>query len=212
MLHIETVSIPTLGLLRRLQTLPVLAETRLVGGTALALQLGHRKSVDLDFFGKWDLSVSLLDEFAKCGRTEQRANSGRKLQYFEIAGVTVDCVTYDAPWLDPPVEEMGLRLAGERDIAAMKLFAVANRGVRKDFIDLWFLVRRHGLENMLRWFMSKYLDAPLAIVLRSLVYFDDAEDDPMPIMLQPFDWDRAKDDIRAAVRDFATNASPFPES
>lgn len=207
MLHYETVDISTLGLLKRLQCLPVLSDTRLVGGTALALQLGHRKSVDLDFFGSWDLSESLEESLSQCGTT--RREGGRiRMQFYNIDGVKVDCVTYDAPWLDPPILEDGLRLAAERDIAAMKLFAIANRGARKDFIDVWFLLGRHDLPTLIQWFSAKYPDSEWPLVLRSLVYFEDAERTPMPEMLLPFDWETAKEDIRSAVRKFATTVSP----
>ena len=73
MLHIESVEPSTLELLKRIQALPALAETRLVGGTALALQLGHRVSVDLDIFGHWDLNRNLEAEFSKVGPTEKNS-------------------------------------------------------------------------------------------------------------------------------------------
>ena len=75
MLHIESVEPSTLELLRRIQALPALSETRLVGGTALALQLGHRVSVDLDIFGHWDLNRNLEAEFSKVGPTEKHSGA-----------------------------------------------------------------------------------------------------------------------------------------
>ena len=125
------------------------------------------------------------------------------MQFYHVDGVKVDFVTYTAPWLDPPVEEDGVRLAGLRDIAAMKLFAIANRGSRKDFVDIFFLLSRFRLEEMVAWFRAKFPDASLFAVIRSLVYFDDAESDFSPQMLAPFDWEKAKADIRAAVEELA---------
>ena len=202
MLHIESVEPSTLELLRRIQALPALAETRLVGGTALALQLGHRVSVDLDIFGHWDLKRNLEAEFSKVGPTEKHSGAvDAKLQFFDVSGVKVDCVTYDAfPWLAAPIEEDGVRLAGISDIAAMKVNAITNRGTHKDFVDMAFLLRTNTMTQIFKWYRQKYPTANPALAVRSLVYFVDAEEQPLPRMLVPFDWEAAKDEIRAAVR------------
>lgn len=202
MLRLETIDLSTLALLRRLQALPFLADVRLVGGTALALQLGHRKSVDLDLFGSWQPPNSLQEEVSACGKTVRTGGQGR-MQFYRIDAVKVDFVTYHHPWLDEPVVEEGVRLAGLRDIAAMKLFTIANRGSRKDFIDIFFLLQRFRLTEMFDWFRKKFPDSELLPVLRSLTYFEDAEKDFSPVMLAPFDWDAAKRDIRAAVETVA---------
>ena len=202
MLFLQAVEPATLALLKRLQASPFLSGTRLVGGTALALQIGHRRSVDLDLFGSWSPQDDLAKAVEKCGRTVREGGQGR-MQFYRVDGVKVDFVTYTAPWLDPPVEEDGVRLAGLRDIAAMKLFAVANRGSRKDFVDVHFLLSRFRLAEMVGWFREKYPDASLFPVFRSLVYFDDADNDFPPALLVPFDWDKAKADIRAAVEELA---------
>ena len=202
MLRLETVAPGTLALTRRILALPALARTRLVGGTALALQLGHRVSVDLDVFGPWDERLDLKAELSACGTVEDAGGSG-KMRFFAVDGVKVDCVAYPHPWLDPPVEEDGVRLAGLRDIAAMKLSAVTRRGSRKDFVDVAFLLGRFPLAEMMSFFREKFRGANEYIVLRSLTYFADAETQPLPRMLAPFDWEQAKADIRAAVEELA---------
>lgn len=202
MLHLETVEPSTLVLLRRLLQLPLLADTRLVGGTALALQLGHRTSVDLDVFGKWDYAEDLFHAFSGIGETivSSRKPDG-KMQFFFVNGVKVDCVSYERyDWLEPPVEEDGVRLAGIHDIAAMKINAITNRGTRKDFVDVARLMDDCSLEEMFKWYLAKYKDANPALALRSLSYFEDAEAMPMPRMLIPFDWDEAKRRILSSVR------------
>ena len=193
----------TLELLKRIQALPELAATRLVGGTALAMQLGHRVSVDLDIFGEWDLNCDLVAVLRAVGNVQTpRGSKDGRMRFFTIDGVKVDCVTYSRyPWLDPPVCEEGVRLASERDIAAMKINAITNRGTRKDFVDLAFLLRRYSLSEMIEWYVAKYPDGHVALAARSLSYFADAEETPQPLMLQPFDWDEAKDIIRRSVRD-----------
>jgi hypothetical protein len=82
----------------------------------------------------------------------------------------------------------------------MKLEAITGRGRKKDFIDLTFLLERYPWDTMLSWYRDKYPQGSEYLVLRSLVYFDDAEDDPMPVMLKPLDWETAKERIRVAVR------------
>lgn len=198
MLYLETVDAATLELLKRIQALPLLFNTRLVGGTALALQLGHRLSVDLDFFGEW--GEDDLDSVLKsCGSAVRTGGKGR-LQFYEINGIKVDCATYTYPWLREPLIEDGICLAHIEDIAAMKLEAVTNRGRKKDFIDLVFLLDKISLSEMLTLYQKKFSSGVKMLVLRSLVYFDDAEDDPMPVMLKPIDWESVKERIRQAVR------------
>ncbi len=203
MLHFETIAPATLDLLRRIQQLPVLAETRLVGGTALALHLGHRISVDLDIFGKWNYAEDLGLALSNVGRVEKESETqSRKMAFFYVDDVKVDCVSYEMyKWLDPAIEDSGIRLASVRDIAAMKINAVTNRGTRKDFVDVARLLVDHSLAEMFSWYRLKYPEANPALAVRSLAYFADAETMPMPRMLMPFNWEEAKERIRAAVRE-----------
>lgn len=205
MLFLEAIESQTLSLLKQLQTLPVLADTRLVGGTALALQLGHRISVDLDIFGKWNYAEDLSRAFSAIGKTEKESGTpDGKMAFFYIDGVKVDCVSYAMyKWLEPPIETEGVRLAGVRDIAAMKVNAITNRGTRKDFVDMARLLADYSLEDIFAWYREKYPTANPALAMRSMSYFIDAETMPMPKMLIPFDWEEAKDSIRAAVRSLA---------
>lgn len=204
MLHLETVKPETLELLKRIQARGFMSQTRLVGGTALALQLGHRTSVDLDFFGSWQPLEALEDELAQCGQLVKQDSTSR-LQFFDIDGVKVDCVTYDYPWLEGPIEEDGIRLASLKDIGALKINAITNRGSRKDFVDIAFLLDIYSLEEIFGWYLAKYGNVNPALALRSLVYFIDAEEHPMPRMLLPFSWESAKERIKSAVRSMANS-------
>ena len=200
MLFLDTVKPDTLDTLRRLQALPVLAETRLVGGTALALQMGHRLSVDLDMFGIWDKQVDLGEAFARCGDVEAEHVTAN-IQVFRVSGIKVDTVYYQYSWLDEPVSECGLRLASLRDIAPMKLEALNNRGSKRDFVDLAILLDRFTLPEILGWYKAKYPRGSEYLVLRSLSYFHDAEEEPMPVMLKPMSWATVKERIQRAVRE-----------
>lgn len=202
MLHTETVEPSTLDLLRRLQRLPDLTSTRLVGGTALALHLGHRKSVDLDMFGTFDPIVSYRKLLADAGHSVEGAENGT-VQSLRVNNVKVDLVNYPYPWLDDAFEEGNIRLAGLRDIAAMKLSAVANRGRKKDFIDVARLLDVFSLDQMLSLYKEKFSVSELSFPLRGLMYFDDAEEDPMPEMFDSnFTWENVKKTVVAATRNY----------
>lgn len=199
MLHLETISPDTLTLLKKIQSLDEFNNTRLVGRTALALQLGHRKSIDLDFFGNFETSLEELSAILSEFSTVTPVSSSRMTRFLVVDGVKVDIVTYPYGWIDNPVNAEGVVLAGIKDIAAMKLSAITNRGTKKDFIDYYFLLKRYSLEELIELYRQKYSDAQLFTSIKSLSYFDDAESDPMPDMIVPVDWDEVKSTIRNEV-------------
>ena len=202
MLHTETVEPSTLDLLKRLQRLPELSNIRLVGGTALALHLGHRKSVDLDLFGNFDPIMSYRKLLADVGYLAEGAENGT-VQSLRVDNVKVDLVNYPYPRMDDPLEEDGVRLADLKDIAAMKLSAVANRGRKKDFIDVARLLDVFPLDQMLSFYKEKFSVSELSFPLRGLMCFDDAEEDPMPEMLDGnLTWENVKKRVVAATRKY----------
>lgn len=199
MLHYETIIPETYSLLEKLSALPVLEDARLVGGTALALQLGHRTSVDL-FFGKINVDSEELRNILREVGNVEIASVSKNINIFWINGVKVDIVNYPYPWLDLPIEENGVHIASLKDIAAMKVSAIVNRGTKKDFIDLYTLLQSFTLNDILDMYSRKYSDGSLFIVMKSLTYFDDAETDPMPNVLNDTTWETVKDSIRMVVR------------
>ena len=192
MLYLETVESSTLELLKKLQRLPVLEQTRLVGGTALALQLGHRKSIDLDFFGTVDCEAEYLRESLVRSRGLGDVYKRQHIHIYIVDGIKVDIVNYKYPWLDDVVLEQGLRLASVSDIAAMKITAIIGRGTKKDFIDIAFLLHHFSLEEILHFYAAKYNDSSVFMAMKSLAYFDDAEADPMPDMFVNQSWQQVK--------------------
>ena len=204
MLHFETLAPETLVLLREIQTLSAFKDTRLVRGAALGLHFGHRTSMDLDLFGSWEPNPPLELALSKCGAVEKTGGDGGTFQFFKVNGVKIDCVSYPYKWLAPAVVTDGIRLAGIPDIAAMKIAAVTNRGTRKDFVDVYFLLQRYSLEQLLDLYQAKYPDGNVYLALRSLVYFADAEEEVMPKVLHPIEWEKIKTAIQNAVREFAT--------
>lgn len=203
MLHTETITEKNKNLLQKLMTIEELKKTRLVGGTALALQLGHRISDDLDFFGSFDSACDLSECFSDIQDVEQ-TGANRTMQFFNLNGIKVDFINLEYPWIKDVVNIDGVRLASIEDIAALKVNAIIGRGTRKDFVDLFFLLKRFSLKEILSFYEEKYeKKANIQMALRSMVFFDDAESDPMPVMLKPFDWSEAKERIQDSVRQYS---------
>lgn len=199
MLYLETVESSTLELLKKLQRLPVLEQTRLVGGTALALQLGHRKSIDLDFFGTVDCEAEYLRESIAGIASLTILKESPHIHIYIVDGIKVDIVNYKYPWLDDVVLEQGLRLASVSDIAAMKITAIIGRGTKKDFIDIAFLLHHFSLEEIQHFYAAKYNDSSVFMAMKSLAYFDDAEADPMPDMFVNQSWQQVKAHILSKI-------------
>ena len=203
MLHAIAVAEPTLALLRKIQQIPLFGDFRLVGGTALALQLGHRVSVDLDFFGKFETKFEEIEnELLEIGCTIDPYNKSKNIKQLAVDGIKVDFVNYRYEWIDIVIEEDEIKMAGLKDIAAMKLSAITGRGTKKDFVDVYFLLQHFTLQEMLNLYAKKYMNASLFPVMLSLSYFTDAEAMPMPEMLIPVEWDNIKTTIRKAIEDF----------
>lgn len=192
MLHYETIEPTTLGLLRQLQDIPLLSNTRLVGGTSLALQIGHRKSIDIDLFGEIDCDqyelVDALSDFGKLTILKESKN----IHVYQLNGVKIDIVNYKYPWINPMLVEDNLRLADIKDIAAMKITALIGRGTKKDFIDLAFLLDIFSLNEIFNLYEKKYPEASRFMAMKSIAYFDDAEQEPMPFMLKEKSWNDIK--------------------
>ena len=203
MLSIETVEPNTLELIKDLMSVPVLKDMRLVGGTALALQYGHRSSIDIDLFG--DLDTSTLDlrvALEKIGNVIVLKET-ENIRGYIINGVKVDIVNYSIyPWLTDPLIEDGIRLASPSDIAAMKINAIQGRGSKKDFIDMYFLLKQYTINEILDFYARKYPDHNFFRAIISLTYFDDADKQIMPKMHRPIDWDHVKQTITSIVKDY----------
>ena len=199
MLSYRTIEPHTLELLKKLTVNPLLRELRLVGGTALALQYGHRMSIDLDFFGKIEIDKEELKDSLRENGEFSVINETRNIHQYLIDGVKVDIVNYNYPWIDDSIEEDGLCLASPKDIAAMKINAIEGRGTKKDFIDIAELLKHYPLKELLDFHTQKYSDATTFRAMLSLSYFDDAEKQPMPTMFISETWEQMKQNIKTAL-------------
>ena len=176
----------------------------LAGGTACALQLGHRISVDLDFFTPREFdSQELINSLRKIGQFKlERRSWGTILGAIE--GVKFSIFVYKYPLLGRCKPLFGIKLLNLRDIAAMKIDAIASRGMKRDFIDLYFICRQASisLKEILSFYDYKYgkLASNVIHIQKSLVYFVDAQEQEMPRMLKSCKWEEVKSFFEQKVK------------
>lgn len=173
----------------------------LAGGTALALQLGHRESIDLDWFSQADFfNRGVKEQLASAGKLEIASEEDGTVNA-SLEGVKVSFLRYPYKLIFPLINLGEIKFADERDIAAMKIDAMSSRGSKKDFIDLYFLLKKYSLDELLGFFEKKYqgINYNKLHILKSLVYFNDAEDEPMPIMIKKISWEEVKEFISATA-------------
>lgn len=202
MLFYDTVYPKTLQLLKEIQSTETLRDVPLAGGTALALQIGHRISIDLDFFSTSKLNfLDVIEEMKTIGKVEI-ANQSKAILGLFINEIKVDIVSYNYQFLEPFIIVDSLKLASTKDIAAMKLAAICGRGSKKDFFDLFFLSKSFTLSEMIDFYVKKFPDGSPFLVYRSLTYFADADMEPDPNMLKRLDWQDVKNKIISEVKEF----------
>ena len=203
MLHTEVLEPGTLGILRAVLANETFQSFNLVGGTALALQFGHRLSIDLDFstdpFDK-ELAKAELAAIGNWATDSENKNGLRG----QLNNVKMDFVTYRYPLLAPTVLVDNIRMLSQADISAMKLSAVANRGAKKDFYDIFFLLRRHSFAQLCDWYKQKFQTNNLFMLLKSITYFDDAELTETPVLLgEKISWETVRDTILFEVATYS---------
>lgn len=196
MLQTITVKKEALELLRQLQAEPLLSSARLVGGTALSLQIGHRESEDLDLF-----SVEPMDRVLVQALLIDKYNfipyviTDYSLLGF-IEGIKIDVIYHPFPWLEDCVEGDGFRIASLADISAMKMHAIINSGKRpKDFVDIAFLSMHFSYNEMKCLLLRRYPTYDPIMADKALVYFDDIDENLIPeikMLGYIFDFDRIK--------------------
>lgn len=200
MLSLRTIEPHTLELLKALMQEPALCELRLVGGTALALQYGHRSSIDLDLFGKIDIDGYELQSILNKYGVLKIENETTIIHQYYIDNIKVDVVNYPFDWISAAIEDDGVRLASPVDIAAMKVNAIEGRGTKKDFIDMYILLQHYSLKEIITFYQQKYPNYSTFRAIRSLTYFGDAEDQFMPRMFIEDTWEDMKRYISNQVK------------
>lgn len=197
---------PTSQNLALLAKVPMVKNFYLAGGTAVALHFGHRLSFDLDFFTEKDFNVDkLIRKINQHGKllvdqTEEDTLLGK------MNGEKVSFFYYRYPLIQRPQNWNDIRVASLRDLAAMKVDAISSRGRKRDFIDLFFINRKITLEEAINLYDARYktLANNLIHVLRSLSYFDDAEEDDMPQMIEKLPWEEVKEFFQKETKRLAS--------
>jgi hypothetical protein len=203
--HKETVTEELFDVLKDLMSIESLLSFRLVGGTALALQMGHRKSIDIDFFSNEKMSkkaivASLENKFAgvECVTTSYSVNA-------RIKGVRIDIFDdWSVPFKMPPLVMDGIRLGSLEDLAAFKLTAFTERREKKDYVDLYFLFKELGGLVLLQQYKNyNPLLSPKSLLF-AMNEIDTAESNKsvMPEMLVPFSWEQAKISMKSVAREY----------
>lgn len=207
-MYLEALDPKTKNALEKLDLSPFGKETAayLAGGTATAIHFGHRHSYDLDFFTQKTFEektiLQLLDSIGDFKLEE----TGWKTIIGALAGIKFSLFYYKYLLINPAKKLLNnLHLASLEDLAAMKIAAIADRGTKRDFIDLYFLSRFYPLVKFLEFYDQKYqnLATNKPHILRSLVYFADAEADPMPEMIKPVGWEEVKKFFEEEVKKLA---------
>jgi hypothetical protein len=202
MLFTQSVTPDVLKLMRSLQGKAYLQGFNLVGGTALSLYWGHRKSIDIDLFSDFTFDTGrLLEDIQQDFPFELFLTAANTLKG-GINNIKVDFIAHRYHLIKEPVMENGLILLHEHDILAMKLNAISISGQRsKDFIDIWYSLKKYQIADIVGFYRLKYNQPHDSHVLKSLIFFDDVDlaDWPELLMDPDLKWEDIKKDIEERV-------------
>lgn len=196
------ISPATFKLIQQLQKLPELKDFFLVGGTALALQIGHRNSIDIDLFTQNNFSeddiLNLLVSRYEIQEIFRRKNTIISL----INNIKTDFIKHSYPLILPPITEEGITFLSKADIAAMKFHALIQSGKRlKDFIDIYFLLQYFSMQQLIGFFSKKYSYSNPMIAIKAVNFFDDIDENfDIPKLQQPVNLKQIKKRIQEATK------------
>ena len=205
-MHPKVLTKEAWSLVRKLALESVMDGWLLAGGTGLALQFGHRYSEDLDLFTVKPFDPQgFLGRLTAFGKVKVQDRSDEALHVF-LDGVRFSFLRAQADFLFPGIAYRGLTVADPREIAVMKLIAIGGRGSRKDFVDLYFLFRCGiSLETSFDLLRKRFQDVDYNEyhLMKSLVYFNDAEAEPMPSLIEQVSWNEIKKAVVDEVKRLA---------
>lgn len=203
-MHTQTLPQATEKVLNKIKNIADLQNFYLSGGTALSLQLGHRESEDLDFFSQTQFNPQLLQaKISEIGTLENTYIESGTINTF-LEQVKLQFLYYPYSLLEKLVPWNSIYLSSVIDIACTKLITISDRGSKKDFIDMYFILQETPLPELFKKLGKKYTNINYneAHILKSLVYFEDADMQPMPRMHMSIDWEEVKNDITKKVKAF----------
>ncbi len=181
----------------------------MAGGTALALQIGHRTSLDFDFYTNKNFdSAKLYQELRKRFEKATLLQKAEDTLIVKLDEVAVSFFYYPYPIVFLPAEIEGVRIASKQDIAAMKIIAISDRGTRRDFVDIYFLMKEFSLKEIFEFVKKKYPEFNIYVGLRGLAYFADAEKKQQRklYLFKSVSWVEIKKFLIKEVRKFQKNA------
>ncbi|MBL7817090.1 MAG: nucleotidyl transferase AbiEii/AbiGii toxin family protein [Saprospiraceae bacterium] len=199
MLQSATVHPATLAILKKIMSMPTFQQFNLVGGTSLSLQIGHRISIDLDLFSNQDFNNAvIIQALESLGELIVLVDNPPFLQ-LRLNDVKLDFLKYPYPFVQDYREIEGVRLVSIENIGTMKLTAIARRGAKKDFFDIYFLLERFTLAQLIEHFEQTLPHVDPFHIIKSLTYFDDADKELNPEMLIKVSWQTVKKTIEKKV-------------
>ena len=180
----------------------ILGSAYLAGGTALALQIGHRISYDLDFFTDQKFKAQIFLKEMSRFKLYQHERVGWGTILGRLGNVKFSLFYYPYPLLRKPISFKNISIADIADISAMKIAAISERGTKRDFVDLYFILQKIALNEAFNFYDKKYqkLSSNSVHIKKSLVYFEDAEKDPTPKMIIPVSWGKVKTFFKKEVK------------
>lgn len=187
-----------INLCQAIQSVPEMQYFALAGGTALALQLKHRKSIDLDFFSTQPFPTDKINDILiqKFGfQTDYVENNTLR---GSVKNIKIDIISHQYRLIQPFEITSGIRHYSIADLAAMKLNAIAHNGTRiKDYIDIYFILKKYSLSDLINWYIEKYNQENYLHVLKSLVFFDDVETEYWPLIIaeKELTWEQVQKSI-----------------
>jgi predicted nucleotidyltransferase component of viral defense system len=208
MLHLNTIDEGMHQLLLRFSSLKYLENFALAGGTSLSLQLGHRKSIDIDLFAFGEISMQEIGLLLNNEFEDINIRSVSKAFIFcNINSVKCDFVNHSKEKLLNPCKLVeGIRLFSTEDVAAMKMNALCGRGSKKDFYDIYILLQHYSLSQLLEFYDTKTGYDNSWMALKSLQYFEDADPQEQPELIASFpEWDEIKNFIIKTSNDYKFN-------
>ena len=203
MLQQNAVAPATLELLKKICAINELESFGLGGGTNLALRIGHRLSIDLDFFTNTDFDTGLVFQIiTKKFPSAELLFEQNQTMMFSINDVKVDFILYPFTWLQSfdIIEET--RLVSIEDIIPMKLQAASNRNAKKDYWDIASLLKEYSFDEQLKIFTAKFPQVDIGFIIHSLTDFEKADTELNPDTLTGTTWNEIKKELITAVRKY----------
>ncbi len=201
-LNYQCVSPELLEIIKKISGNKYFSQFRLCGGTALALQVGHRISVDADFVSEKNFNTGdLIAEIGKQFTNVSDVNTGTHGVFMKINNTKVDFLTWNIPFIHPSVMVDGIAMVRREEIIAMILFAILQRGEKKDYMDIASILDHFNLEQMISFYSERHIGSDSLNILKYLSSTADIENQPEPIMMNGLTWITWKKKINDAVQE-----------